>query len=77
MIVKILKHKILPETYGQIIHRNLDSANILPCNIPDLFPETASIQSLKILNKDREGNFKERIDDYDMIDMTIEIKIID
>ena len=76
MKMKALKNKRISGCYGHIVHTTLDSMEIWPSNIPDLFPLTASIETFTQMNSDRgvEGKWKKQITDYEMV--TVELTIL-
>lgn len=71
MIVKALKHKTLPETFGHIVHTSIGTAHIWPSNIPDLFPSSADINTIREINRYKEGNWRSQIDQYEMVGVEV------
>ena len=74
MIVKVLRHKKMPDTYGHVIHMR-DAVFIWPTNIPDLFPTTATVESLRELHKNRKGDWEEELDNYSMVEAQVVTKL--
>jgi hypothetical protein len=68
MVVKVLKHRKLVETFGHIFHPTIDTAQLWPSNIPDLFPASTTMETLRELNDKRAGNFKDVINEYDIVE---------
>ena len=73
MIVKVLKHKQMTNTFGHIAHLAKNVVHVWPTNIPELFPESASIETIKELNKGNKGDWKEQIENYEMVEAKFEV----
>ena len=71
MKAKVLKHKRLSSTFGQVINLLNHTVHIWPTNIPDLFPCTTTISTLKEINKNKIGDWEKQLEDYEMIDIEI------
>lgn len=71
MLVTVLKHKKLPNTYGHIVHLTPYVSNIYPTNIPDLFPSTTTLDTLKGVQRGKGGNWETVIEEYEMDSMEL------
>jgi hypothetical protein len=70
MIVKVLKHKTMADTYGHVVHLGKEVVHIWPTNVPELFPPSASLETLKELHRSNKGEWQEQIDNYEMVEGT-------
>lgn len=76
MKVKVLRYKKRADVYGHMIFMDtMNTLHIWPSNIPDLFPTTASIDTIKdsAANQSKLGSWKKDLENYEMVDAEIEI----
>jgi len=76
MKVRVLRYKKRADIYGHMVFMDNDrDLRIWPTNIPDLFPSTASIESIRnsAINQSKTGSWDKDLDNYDMVDAEIEI----
>lgn len=70
MLLKTLKHKELPDTFGSFMDTE-QGAEIVHGSIPHLYPLTATKEAMGELLQDEEGPAFEQLGDYELVEIEV------